>query len=164
MAKKKIVFEETTRTIDESTGELLTTTNKQVSFADKEPDYVKLYISDIVRLKDLPPSADKVLMEIIGQMGYSNIFAAYAPIKRVMIKNLDISMNTLNKSIDQLHKKGILIRIERGVYLVDPNLFARGSWDDIKNIRLTIEYDGTTGQKKLTSDAPEKLKQLQIHF
>ena len=164
MAKKKIVFEETTRTIDESTGELLQTTNKQVSFAEKEPDYVKLYISDIVRLKDLPPSADKVLMEIIGQMGYSNIFAAYAPIKRVMIKNLDISMNTLNKAIDQLHKKGILVRIERGVYLVDPNLFARGSWDDIKNIRLTIEYDADTGQKKLTSDAPEKLKQLQIHF
>lgn len=161
-AKKKVVFEETKTVIDEQTGEVFRSENTKVSFADREPDYVKLYVKDIIRLQDLPPSTDKVLMEIIGQMGYSNIFAAYAPIKRVMSRNLGLSINTLNKSIDMLYKKGILVRVERGVYMVDPNLFARGKWEDIKKIRLIIEYDADTGVRRLTSDAPEQLKQLSL--
>jgi hypothetical protein len=161
-AKKKVVWEENKVTIDESTGEILKTENTKVSFADREPDFVKFYVSDINRMKGLPPSTDKVLLEIIGQMGYSNIFAAYAPMKRVLCRNLNISIETLNKSIDQLYKKGILIRIERGVYLVDPNLFARGKWEDIKKLRLVIEYDTSTGERKLTSDAPKQLKQLSL--
>lgn len=163
--RKKVNYHSETKTeIDYETGEIKKSEVLNKSFGESEPDFVKLYVSDIVRLKELPPAADKVLMEIIGQMGYKNMFPAYAPIKRVMCKVLNMSMNTLNKSITQLHEKGILIRVEKGIYLVDPNLFARGHWDDIKKVRLIIEYDANTGKKELKSDAPEQLKQLALNF
>ena len=163
MTKKKVLWQENKTTIDETTGEIITSEKTEITFADREPDFIKLYVSDISRMNGLPPSTDKVLLEIIGQMGYSNIFAAYAPMKRFFCKKLGISMETLNKSVDQLYKKGILVRIERGMYLVDPNLFARGKWEDIKKLRLVIEYDTESGQRRLSSDAPEQLKkQLQL--
>ncbi len=156
--KKKILYQETNTITDVETGEVTLIEKTEVTFADREPDFVKLYVSDISRMHGLPPSTDKVLLEIIGQMGYTNIFAAYAPIKRHFCNILGISMDTLNKSIDQLFKKGLLIRVERGMYMVDPNLFARGKWEDIKKLRLVIEYDTENGQRKLSSDAPEQLK------
>jgi hypothetical protein len=164
MKKKKIYHSEVTRNVDFKTGEITQEEITTKSFAEGEPDFVKLYIKDIIRLKDLPPAADKVLLEIIGQMGYKNVFPAYAPIKRIMCQTLNMTMNTLNKSITQLHSKGILIRVEKGVYLVDPDLFARGRWEDIKSLRLVIEYDTKSGIKKLKSDAPQQLKQLALNF
>jgi hypothetical protein len=147
---------ETKRIVDTSTGELLA---EEISSYDvryeNEPPYVKTYVSDIMRIQGLTGYTNNVMMEIIRTMGYNNIFAAFAPIKRVMCANLGVGMDTINKSIDNLSKAGILIRKDRGVYLVDPNLFAKGKWADIKKLRLTIEYDTSTGKKTLSSNLDE---------
>lgn len=151
--------------VDNETGEVLeTTTETEKVIYDKEPDYVKLYLKDIIRLKDLPPASEKLLMLIVKHMGYNNLFQAYKPIKLVICKQLNISINTLNQQISNLKKAGILVPMDeygRGLYLVDPDLFARGNWNDIKNLRLIIEYK-TDGTKKLSSNAPEKIKQLSL--
>ena len=158
MEKKKVHLEETKQIIDHETGEMIKTENTKIGFVDREPDYVKLYVKDVGALKGIRHTSNKVLMEIIGQMGYNNLFIAYSPIKRSMCNILDMKMSTLNMAIDDLYKKDILIRVERGVYLVDPGLFARGKWSDIKNMRLMIEYDAKTGERTIRSDAPQKLK------
>lgn len=158
MEKKKVTFEETKQTVDHQTGEVTMVENTKIGFVDREPDYVKLYVKDVGALKGIRHTSNKVLMEIIGQMGYNNLFIAYAPIKRNMCQILDMKMSTLNMAIDDLYKKDILIRMERGVYLVDPQLFARGKWSDIKNLRLMIEYDTETNKRIIKSNAPEQLK------
>lgn len=162
--KGKYYRDEETIVIDDKTGEVIDSTLKrtQVSY-DKEPDYVKLYLNDIIRLKDLPPSTSKVLYLIVKHMGYKNIFQAYKPIKKIMCDELDMPITTLNSTIINLKKAGILIPMAeygRGLYLVDPNLFARGSWNKIKDLRLIVDYNSKTGERQLTSNAPEKIKQL----
>lgn len=151
--------------VDTDTGVVIeSTTETERVIYDKEPDYVKLYLRDIVRLKDLPPASEKLLMLIVKHMGYNNLFQAYKPIKLMICKQLGISINTLNNQINYLRKAGILIPMNeygRGLYLVDPDLFARGNWNDIKNLRLIIEYQ-SDGTKKLSSNAPEKIKQLSL--
>jgi hypothetical protein len=159
---KKIAKTETNTIIDAKTGEIIATEQTTISYGEKEPAYVKLYVDDVVRLVGLPPSTTTVLMEIIGNIGYQNIFAAYAPVKRMICKTLDININTLNKAIQNLYQKGILLRVERGVYIVDPNLFARGKWEDIKTLRLTIEYDAKTNKRVLKSNAKEQFEQLSL--
>lgn len=153
--------------IDSETGEVLQfKTETEKVLYEKEPEYVKLYLKDIVRLKDLPPTSEKLLMLIVKHMGYNNLFQAYKPLKIVMSQQLGMSLNTLNQQISNLRKAGILIPMDkygRGLYLVDPDLFARGSWKEIKNLRLVIEYN-TDGTKKLSSNAPQKLKQLSFNF
>ncbi len=164
MNKRKISKTEITKIIDQN-GEIIIDNVKSQSFLiDREPDYVKLYIDDIARLKDIPSGMSKILFEIIKGINYNGIVMAYKPIKQIMCNNMGISMNYLNKCIDTFHKQGILIRYARGVYIADPNLFAKGSWNNIKNLRLIIEYHND-GTKKLKSNVSEEMKnQLKLNL
>jgi DNA primase len=67
----------------------------------------------------------------------------------------------LNKAIDTFYKKGLFIRVARGVYMADPELFARGKWEDIRELRLVIDYvtdDNGRTTKKLKSDLSESVQ------
>ena len=165
MENKKIYQTETKTIIDHQTGEILQTEHNQKSFVEREPDYVKLYLQDVARLKDLPQSSSNLMTLIVKSMGYNNLFFAFKPLKEIFCEELNMPMNTLNKQIDNLRKAQILLPIpnKRGCYLVDPNLFARGSWNDIKQLRLVIDYN-IDGTRTLSSNAPEQLKQLSFNF
>lgn len=149
--KKNIRFKEVTEHVDVDTGEISSYERKTVFQVDKEPDYVKLYVKDIVRLNGLPISTAKVLNALLQSMGYNNIIPAYAPIKKIICKDLGIKMNTLNKAIDNLYKKSILIRLDRGIYMADPELFGRGAWGEINEIRMMITYNDE-GKKVIKSE------------
>lgn len=149
--KKNIRLKEVTEHVDVSTGEISSYEKKTVFQVDKEPDYVKLYVKDIVRLNGLPISTAKVLNALLQSMGYNNIIPAYAPIKKIICKDLGIKMNTLNKAIDNLYKKSILIRLDRGIYMADPELFGRGAWGEINEIRMMITYNDE-GKKVIKSE------------
>lgn len=111
MENKKIYQTETKTIIDHQTGEILQTEHNQKSFVEKEPDYVKLYLQDVARLKDLPTSASNLMTIIIKSMGYNNLFFAFKPLKEMFCEELNMPMNTLNKQIDNLRKAQILLPI-----------------------------------------------------
>lgn len=157
MGNKKVSQSKITETIDLETGEVRKVVSTNTFGIDKEPPYIKMYIDDIARLNQLPPGMSKILMELVRTMGYNNVIPAYKPIKKMMCRTLDIKMDYLNKAISAFHKKGILIRIDRGIYIADPELFARGKWEDIKNLRLVIEYSND-GTKKVKGDLPEQVQ------
>lgn len=145
MTKKLHIREVHETEVDHSTGEIVTTKSTEVSAFEKEPPYVKIYLEDIGNLNGLNNSEKKVMYEMICSMGYKNIVPAYKPVKQMMADKLGMPYNTLDKSIKEMVKKGILIRKARGLYIMDPSLFGRGSWNDIKNIRMIVDYnpDGT---------------------
>ncbi|RYX87035.1 hypothetical protein EON73_02240 [bacterium] len=155
--RKKVVYEHVDTITDTLSGEILEIKRHTQAIVEKEPDYIKMYIADVTRLKDLPKNTDKVLHLLLKSMSYKNIIPAYAPIKRMICSELNIKMDTLNKAIDNLYKEGILIRIERGIYMADPHLFGKGEWKNIKNLRLIVEYkeDGT---REISGERIEELK------
>lgn len=161
---KKVVQTTTSVVVDSSTGEVLTGHTHKTLSKEVEPPYVKLYLEDIGRLHGLPPFAVSALHQLVRSMGYSNIVPMYKPIKELMCNQMGIKMNTLNKAVQVLSDAGILIRVNngRGLYMVDPNLFARGSWENIKTLRLQIEYDNK-GNRHITSNiSDQNIKQLDI--
>src|SRR5690554_6658935 len=157
MSNKKVSQSKVTEIIDTETGEVKQTVSTKTFGLDREPPYIKMYIDDIARLKELPQGMNKILMELIKSMGYNNVIPAYKPIKMMICESLDIKMDYLNKAISTFHKKGLLIRLHRGIYIADPELFARGKWEDIQNLRLVIEYshDGT---KKVKGNLPDEVQ------
>lgn len=159
---KRITQITKTSVVDGETGEIIETELVEVYKGEREPDYVKMYIRDIARLSELPKGMDSILMALIRSMGYNNVIPVYKPIKKMISKDLGVSISYINKSIDAFHKKGIFIRMDRGLYLADPELFARGSWRDIKELRLIIEYH-QNGTKKIKSNLPEQM-QLKLGF
>ena len=166
MEKKKVSKTKETSTLDKETGEvILNSVETQSYLVDREPDYVKLYLADIGRLKDIPPGMNKVLFELMKSVSYNGVIMAYKPVKDIMCKNMGISNSYLNKCIEEFYNKGILIRYARGVYIADPNLFAKGSWKDIQNLRLVIDYNLKDGTKTLKSNVSEEMKsQLKLDF
>jgi hypothetical protein len=42
-------------------------------------------------------------------------------------------------------------------YIMDPNLFGRGSWNDVKKIRMVIEYNAD-GTKSINTEISKQLR------
>ena len=159
--KKKVTQTLVTETVDHTTGEVTSTSSTKAFHFDREPEYIKMYVSDVARLNDVPAGMNEILMALISQMGYNNIIPALKPIKQAICNNLGISMNYLNKAIQTFYEKGLFIRVARGIYMADPELFARGKWEDIKQLRLVVEYkdDGKgKARKQLKSDLPDQVQ------
>jgi len=129
---KKVTYEEETIEIDNETGEVVKVRNTKTAIISTEPDFLKLYLSDIKRIFSLEKNVSLVLYSIILRMGYDNKFVS-------------VKVETIDVAISKLKKESILIPISKSVYLVDPNLFARGKWNKLKDLRLCINYnpDGT---------------------
>ena len=137
--------------VDEDTGELYETEEvlNDVKY-ESEPQYTKVYhnfINDIGKLNDLNDGEMKVLYQCMQMMGYeSNMLCLIKGIKLVMAENCNMALKTVDKHIQSLKKKSLLISgNSRGMYMMNPNYFGKGSWKKNKELRLVIDYhqDGT---------------------
>mgnify|MGYP000911225836 CR=1 FL=1 len=155
--KEKVFIREEIKISEDNTGEIIKSARTEVSLFESEPPYVKLYLNDLCRLNGLNNSEQKILNELIINMGYNNVVPSYKPVKEMIASKLEMPYNTLDKGIKELHKKGILIRQARGFYIMDPNLFGRGSWNDVKKIRMVIEYN-SDGTKTINTEVSKQLK------
>ena len=156
----KKVFVRNVTQVETTTGEVISSTSQQVSLFEKEPPYVKVYLEDIGRLNNLNASEQRVVNELVFNMGFNNVVPSYKPVKELIAQKLGMQYNTLDKAIKELHKKGILIRKARGLYIMDPHIFGRGSWKDVSKIRMTIDYL-PDGSKAINTEIS---KALGIHF
>lgn len=139
-SKKRISQEITSQVVDNETGEISKEVKHQIAFVEREPDYVKLYISDIFRLTDVPKSSNDIMLAMLRRMTYNNDIALFAPVKREIAKELGLKEVTISKAIELFVKKSIILRKDRGLYIINPYFFGRGKWEDIKKVRLQIEY------------------------
>lgn len=135
--------------VDKTTGEILSENVTSQTFINKgsEPPFIKLYIDDLILLNDLPTKSSAILWELLRNMSYDNEIALNAYRKKKIIENLDIKMSTLNNALSSFVKKEILYRVGSGTYIPNPYLFARGSWDDISDLRMIVNYKA--GKKEI---------------
>lgn len=154
MEKKKIIQEIVTQQVNEH-GEYLSESKTTTFSVEKEPDYVKLYIKDILRLTDIPKSGNAILFAVLRRMSYNSEIALFSPIKRGIASELGISEVTVEKAVELFTKKSILIRKERGLYIVNPFFFGKGKWEDIRKIRFEIVYS-ESGRMIMKTEIEEK--------
>ena len=160
---------------DHQTGEIIQSQENITKQFSSEPPYIKLYLHDILFLSDLPKAHDKILLSLLKKATWANaeygmIVTLSAGIKRIMVNELGFKTpRTINNALSDFVKADILKRLETGVYQLNPYLFGRGDWQDIKKLRMTIDYtiNGRTFQnmieykkekEKQISQPDEKLK------
>lgn len=160
MENKRNVTKITNVTVD---GEILNSEITSVQF-EQEPEYVKLYVKDVVKYNDLPGGMYKVLLILLRNMSYGNVIPAYMPVKKMIAEEVGVGVSYVNKCINEFYVKGLLIRKARGLYIADPELFGKGKWRDIQELKLVIEYykNGTKTIKSNINKIDEK--QLEIDF
>jgi predicted transcriptional regulator of viral defense system len=65
--------------------------------------------------------------------------AITAGVKRLMCQKHGIgSPQTIANALSKMTKEGILLRIETGVYMLNPFLIGKGDWKDIQKLRLGV--------------------------
>lgn len=127
--------------IDVNTGEIQEEEEIIDAYVDKEPDYVKLYLKDIIALNDLPKGLDKVINVLLKTMSYDNMIILNSFIKKQMTEELGYkTVQVLNNNINKLVNAEILFRKGTGTYQVNARYFGRGHWHDIQEIRLEQIY------------------------
>jgi len=144
MSNKTITYQETeTKEVyDKESGTVKATEQTTVRKVkvQKEPSFIKLYLNDICKLKSIPKSSNAVLNELLKHTNYNNEIILNMGIKKRIIKNLDTTIATLNNSISKLNKAEIIKKIDSGIYKLNPYIFGKGEWANIKAIRMTWEY------------------------
>lgn len=125
--------------------------NKTLSWGE-EPQYIKLYLQDVLYLADIPKKHSKILCELLKRSTYAGEkngmqVCLSAGLKRMMMKDLGYkSIQPIDNALCDLTKGKVLYRIETGVYQFNPYLFGKGDWQDISRLRLEIDYDDIKGK------------------
>lgn len=137
---RRIVQETVKQVIDHSTGEVQTTEISTSFSIGKEPNFIKIYLDDIMYFIDMPSSASGILLSIAKRMSYDNKVTLVKSIKEDIAKETNLDLGTINNAISNFKKKNILLSAGRSVYTINPHLIAKGKWQDISKLRLQIEY------------------------
>ena len=143
---KNIIKQSTETKLDFFTGEILVVTDRKEYKVPKEPDFVKMYLDDISNIMNLPNT--DVLFCLLKKTNYDGEVVIIKPIAEEICKLAKIK-NTqyFYKLIKSYCDSNILIKKCRGMYMFNPYYFAKGYWEDIYKIRLTIDYTPTEGRK-----------------
>lgn len=164
--------------VDGETGEILSKEINTAYTIPKEPDYIKLYIRDILYLQDMPENLTPFLMSLVKRMTYAssdwgNCVVLNAALRKVIQKECGYkARQTVYNNTRKLIQGGILKEIVKDVYQLNPYIFGRGEWKDIEKIRAEVSYSKVEGRtfkanfeyeeakkNKLVEDLKSKIKQ-----
>lgn len=141
-----------TSVIDERTGELVSKrANKVLSWGD-EPNYIKLYLQDIMYLSNMPKQYATLTACLLKRISYAGdedgmCIVLVPRIKQAICKEMDWKrISSLDNAIQKLLAGKILYRVDRSIYRFNPYLFGKGDWQDIARLRLEVNYDDIAGK------------------
>lgn len=131
--------------LDTRTGEITDLfVNRKVDIND----FIMVFFDSIPELHKLKPTEYKTLMEIWKHSNYvknyteqGNVFINDASFKMSCKRDgLNYTNNNINSYISSLVKKGILIRVNRGRYVLNPKYFFKGTLNDRMRAIINIQY------------------------
>jgi Firmicute plasmid replication protein (RepL) len=138
--------------IDTLTGEVLSSKTNIIDLKpmEKEPAYIKMYIDDLSRFCDLTDGQRSILLFLAASADYEGIISLTAGRKSRIAITTGCTVGTISNAITDFCKKNILKRIGGGEYELNPHLFARGKWRQIRERRekffMTIAYSEQGGR------------------
>lgn len=145
------------RVVDNATGEITTDITTVTYPTGDEPPYVKLYIADVLYLRDMPRRYEAITLALLKRVSYAgdeqglcvsvNRFVKESICKEIGWENTI----SVDNALQVLMKGEILYRVARGVYRFNPYLFGRGNWADVKRLRMEINYDAIQGRTFMTN-------------
>lgn len=101
----------------------------------EEPAYIKLYVEDIGRITGLRPVHSEVLLYVAASVGYDGFVVLNARRIAAIALTIGCTSGTVKNALTELCSVNVIRRAGRGEYELDPRLFARGAWKDIRERR-----------------------------
>lgn len=159
----KVIREIKKKTINES-GEITTTEKEQIIQYPKTADFVMSFTKDIGYLQHLSKGEIITLFMLLKIVNNNNEIILNSAIKRRIANELNMKIRTVTQNISALNKKRVISREDNGIYRINPWLFGKGNWNNIKKLRMNFEWDFNKQTKKITIDTeyldPDELEQI----
>jgi len=151
MAKKKdtTVYTHISETINNITGEVVSTKKDEVIRREKTPQFIMLFTAgapDLVKA-NLTKSQAHVLWKILEKYTHSgNSLKITSATKKIMAKELNLTLRTVGAYIRVLISKDIIQELDiygSKDYFLNPHIFGRGEWNNIKKLRYetSVEFN-----------------------
>lgn len=113
-----------------------------------EPPFIKLYLDCLCDFKGLSKSLNPILLEFLKYMTYANcqennggqIIYLNAEMKRQIGISTGKTVKRIEQALTDFVKTGVFKRIATSTYQVNAELFGKGDWKDIKNIRAIFDF------------------------
>lgn len=162
MKENKVTYERTV--VDYQTGEVLE--QEFIHKRSTEPPFVKLYLDCLCDFKGLSKSLNPILLEFLRYMTYANtldpnggqIIYLNAALKRNIATSTGKTVKRVEQAITEFIKAGIFTRIATSTYQVNADLFGKGDWKDIKNIRnirATFDFGNRIIETEIITDGEQ---------
>lgn len=132
--------------VDDKTGEVKGMETVYVSSPRREPPYVKVYLGDLALLRTLPLYCWPVLLWLLQKAPYATqapYFEIGSPTRAYIGEEMGIRSSSVNHAIADLVKHGAILRVRRGLYQLNPQLFGRGEWKEIAKLRAAVGRNAT---------------------
>lgn len=127
----------TNRTTDSLTGEILSESSNvhSINKLPPEPDYIKLYVSEIGRLHGLQAGHRDILLYVASMVAYDGTVYLNPRRKGQIAATLKISPKSIDNALSEFVKTGLLNRLCRSDFELNPFLFGKGDWKTIRERR-----------------------------
>lgn len=149
-----------------SDGEVISQITDTIHKFEDEPNYVKLYLDTVLYISDLPKGYNSILLAFLNHMSYASVknkengqlIYVNSAMKKGIAEDLGVTIDRINHAITDFVKGKVFYRVDRGTYQVNPYLFGKGDWKDIKEIRMNITFNA---QGKTVMSEIEHKKEIQ---
>lgn len=155
---KSVYFQksEDTAVINNETGEVLSESHSHTEHAriPVEPPFVKVYLDCLAKFKDVQFSFNPILLEFLKRASWADdddvngglVLSLTKYTKEAIAKKCNVSLNRVNQALSEFVKKGYFKRLGLGTYQLNADLFGKGHWKDIYNVRtIQANFDFGAG-------------------
>lgn len=120
---------------DKNTGEII-----------REPDFVKLYINDICRVKGLNSGQVKIFNFMLANMNWENVVSYGPNTKASFLNENEMKNQTFNNNVSKLITSMLIERIGRGEFRINKKYAVKVDWSKVQEIKWETTYgkDGKT--------------------
>lgn len=131
--------------IDITTGEIKSAVSHIK--VDNIDDFIMIFLNNLRCLYNLEGLELKLLMQCWKKSLYANDYSGNILLndndfkKSVIDDGLKMSPATIDVYISKLCKKGLLIRLSKGKYMLNPNYFFKGRLSDRSKLKLEMSYN-----------------------
>ncbi|EFK6343163.1 TPA: replication/maintenance protein RepL [Escherichia coli] len=130
--------------LDQKTGVIL-----------EEPEFVKLYIRDLCRVKGLSATQYKIFTFMLANMNTDNVVSFGPRTKEKFLSEHSIKPQTFNNNVSQLIESCLISRIARNEFLVNKKYAVKVDWAKAQKIVWTTTYSNE-GVDSTVMIAPKK--------
>ena len=130
--------------LDQKTGVIL-----------EEPEFVKLYIRDLFRVKGLSATQYKIFTFMLANMNTDNVVSFGPRTKEKFLSEHSIKPQTFNNNVSQLIESCLISRIARNEFLVNKKYAVKVDWAKVQKIVWTTTYSNE-GIDSTETIAPKK--------